>query len=517
MNINKALFPVSSTIKTISGMQKQMEKLQLQLATGKRYNSLAEIGQDRVHDLNIRARLSRIDGYQANIKTVETRLGFYTNSLQRLDDIEGDARALAVANAYGTDGINLVTVQQQATSMLREVVDLLNTDITGQYIFGGNKSDTQPLPNFDILMKGTTVPNQTGFHGVLDEYKDAHGVGALGRMTLANPTGSDTVNLASYDNALFGIRLDNAEASASIAVNGNAADGYSFVVSDDVAPLDELTITVKLPQDPNTEYTIKLVATEASPPGLGKFTIGADAAETAKNLHDALEGALEVFANGELSAATAKEAADAFFFSPPATSAKRIEFVAGEPQSYDGTQDTVLWYRGQQAGPNENPRHSVTVQIDEHTRAAYGVQANEYGLAELIRSLAMLSSEDMLMKPGSSVPGEQAEIDRHNASVAARYESLASGVRSRLSESNNNQPGSVEGILMELGLAANTINTVKSRHTQYGAQLQNMLADIESITVEEVAMQMLTLQTRLQASYQVTSMVSQLTLVNYLR
>lgn len=517
MNINKALFPVSSTIKTISGMQKRMEKLQLQLATGKRYNSLAEIGQDRVHDLNIRARLSRIEGYQANIKTVETRLGFYTNTLQRLDDIEADARSLAVANAYGTDGINLVTVRQQASSMLREVVDLLNTDITGQFIFGGNKSDTQPLPNFDVLMNGTTVPNQTGFNGVLEEYKDAHGVGNLGRMDLDHPLGSDTVTLASYANPLFGTRLEGAQASASIAISGDAASGFTFVVGDDVAVLDELKITVKLPQDPNTEFTIKLVATEASPPGNGKFTIGANAAETAKNLHDALEGALEIFADGELSAATAKQAADAFFFAPPATSAQRVEVVAGEPQSYNGTQDTVQWYRGQQSGPNDNPRQSVTVQIDEHTRAAYGVQANEYGPAELIRNLAMLASEDMLMRPGSNVPSEQAEIDRHNAAVAARYESLATGVRSRLSESNNNQPGSVEGILMELGLAANTINTVKTRHTQYDAQLQNMLADIEAITVEEVAMQMLTLQTRLQASYQVTSMVSQLTLVNYLR
>jgi flagellar hook-associated protein 3 FlgL len=70
---------------------------------------------------------------------------------------------------------------------------------------------------------------------------------------------------------------------------------------------------------------------------------------------------------------------------------------------------------------------------------------------------------------------------------------------------------------MELGLTANTLNNVKQRHTQQNAQLSNMLADIAEAPIEEVAMQMLAMQNRLQASFQVTSMVSQLTLVNYLR
>src|SRR5690554_6796870 len=138
MIVNKSLYPVSTTIKTITGMQKQLESLQLQLATGKRYNSLAEIGSNRIHDLNIRARLGRIEGFMANIQTVETRLSFYTNGLERLDEIEADARALAVPGAYGTDGINLANAKNQATALLGEVIDTLNTDIMGQYIFGGN-------------------------------------------------------------------------------------------------------------------------------------------------------------------------------------------------------------------------------------------------------------------------------------------------------------------------------------------------------------------------------------------
>ena len=44
-----------------------------------------------------------------------------------------------------------------------------------------------------------------------------------------------------------------------------------------------------------------------------------------------------------------------------------------------------------------------------------------------------------------------------------------------------------------------------------------MLAEIETVPQEEVAMEMLALQTRLQASYEATSLISQLSLVNYLQ
>src|SRR5690606_31984101 len=78
MIVNKSLYPISQNLRSISQMNKQFEALQLQLATGKRYNTLAEMGGDRVHELSLRARLGRIEGFQANVLTVENRLSFYT-------------------------------------------------------------------------------------------------------------------------------------------------------------------------------------------------------------------------------------------------------------------------------------------------------------------------------------------------------------------------------------------------------------------------------------------------------
>ncbi|WP_196257675.1 flagellin [Pelagibacterium limicola] len=487
MIVNKALYPVSTTIKTINNMQKQMESLQMQLATGKRHNTLAEIGSDRVHDLNIRARLGRIAGFQANIQTVETRLSFYTKSMQRLDEIAGSARGLAVPGAYGTNGINLANAQSQASTLLKEVIDTLNTDIMGQYIFGGNASDRKPVASFDQIMHGPNgfVPFVQARHG-----EDLANTGRLDRIVAG-----DTVSLVEDGDHDYGFKL----------VGGSSTNPGITVTLDPMDPLDpdgaqrvdvqfgsqpvagqEVTLIVSYPDDRNRHETITLKATTEVPPPAGTFLIGADENATATNFSAALGNRLDKLTSTKLTAASTYAAADQFF-------TKRGE--SQHPQA-------MQWYNGQDVGANGNPRQTVSADIDESTKVSYGVQANENGIVELMKGLAVFAVSQLT------------PIDETNAGI---YDGLVGLQRARLANVNNAQPGSIQVITMELGLAANTLNTVKARHSQYDAELKTMLSAIETAPVEEVAMQMLTLRTRLEASYQVTSMVSQLTLVNYLR
>jgi hypothetical protein len=55
-----------------------------------------------------------------------------------------------------------------------------------------------------------------------------------------------------------------------------------------------------------------------------------------------------------------------------------------------------------------------------------------------------------------------------------------------------------------------------ARQTQSQAMLQNIIDQAETVSPDQVASEILTLQTSLQASYQTTSMLSQLTLTKYL-
>jgi len=99
----------------------------------------------------------------------------------------------------------------------------------------------------------------------------------------------------------------------------------------------------------------------------------------------------------------------------------------------------------------------------------------------------------------------------------AKYQSLNRAVTENLAESNNAEQGSIEVVQMELGLVKTTNGRVKERQTQQNAMLGNMLRDIEAAPVEEVAMKILAIQTRLQASYQTTATISRLSLVNYIQ
>ena len=57
----------------------------------------------------------------------------------------------------------------------------------------------------------------------------------------------------------------------------------------------------------------------------------------------------------------------------------------------------------------------------------------------------------------------------------------------------------------------------KTRHQQTSATLNDFLQQIDGVSNEEVGAQLLTLQTRMQASMQVTSMLFQTSLVNYIK
>jgi flagellar hook-associated protein 3 FlgL len=55
-----------------------------------------------------------------------------------------------------------------------------------------------------------------------------------------------------------------------------------------------------------------------------------------------------------------------------------------------------------------------------------------------------------------------------------------------------------------------------TRQTQSAATLQGIIDQAESVSPDQVATQILALQTALQASFQTTSMLSQLTLTKFL-
>jgi flagellin-like hook-associated protein FlgL len=244
---------------------------------------------------------------------------------------------------------------------------------------------------------------------------------------------------------------------------------------------------------------VTLTATTSSPPEEGEFTIGGDAATTSANLQAALDTSLKSEANVTLKAASAVEAANNFF-----------DYEAGGvPQRVDGPPfnsatglrdatagDTVFWYSGD-LGPNAGK--DFTAQIDDGRQLSYGARADQDSIRDTLKMSALLSAVEY--------------SDAGDAEQRDSYRELTARVGQVL---NFEGTQSVESIVTNLGLASATLENTQNRHDATMATANEILGDIQNADPYEVGVKLNTLETQLQASYQVTAMLSQLSLVNFI-
>ena len=91
---------------------------------------------------------------------------------------------------------------------------------------------------------------------------------------------------------------------------------------------------------------------------------------------------------------------------------------------------------------------------------------------------------------------------------------MDNGIVTNLSMPNNAQ--TVANIEADIAGVQTTIKATTERNTQTSATLNDMVQNIEGVNTNEVGSQILDLQTRLQASLQVTAMLARTNLVTAL-
>jgi flagellar hook-associated protein 3 FlgL len=666
MIVNKSMFPLQTGFGVISKMQDKFANLQMQLGTGMKAQTLADMGRDLPVSLSVRSRLSTISGYNASIDQVSLRLSFYDNALGRMDKIEGEARNAAQQGQYGTNNINMATISAQSRARLDEMVTMLNSDVGGRYLFGGAVTDKAPLPDTNTLLYG--AGGRAGYQTIVTERKAADaGLDGLGRIGASiDPLTPNIVAIAEDGIHPFGFKLSTMSTTSGAVTAtqpqpgiGTQGDRVSITFApppaEQIRPGETITMGFTLPDGTETQITMKAVDAANATGAPGEFIIGEDddpdvaLGQTAQAFQDAFHARLEQVAQSELAAASTFAAAENFFNA----AGEPVLRVSGNPATATALRvaspaDTVMWYNGQsaavsavgtgrldasssydaltstaqislaekapvsaahgfritnaattvsdggtspatayaagspasmsvafdgteqpgdtitltlaepppssksreitltavsgKAGPGQftiggsveqtaanfekamlrsvteaaadaegNPRQSVSALVEDSGRVNYGMQANESGYLRMMRSFAAMSVETYPEVTNATDPNA-ADLDpaKHRFDAMARRQQL------ELSEARNVERGSIEMVAMEIGVAWSTMGAAKERHTNYKAQLDNLLSDVETVSKESVAMEILALQTRLAASYQVTAMVSKLSLVNYL-
>jgi flagellar hook-associated protein 3 FlgL len=163
----------------------------------------------------------------------------------------------------------------------------------------------------------------------------------------------------------------------------------------------------------------------------------------------------------------------------------------------DGTANTVAWYTGE-AGSG-SARATATARVDQSVTVQYGIRANEQGIRSEIQTLAVFSA---------------VTTSTTNPNGAAQVNALSERVATNLTS----QPGqqTIQEIQTDLATAQSQIKDAKARQEQSQSLLQGIIDQAEAVSPDQVASQILALQTNLQASFQTTALLAQLNLTKFL-
>ncbi|SHL56427.1 hypothetical protein SAMN05444159_6222 [Bradyrhizobium lablabi] len=163
----------------------------------------------------------------------------------------------------------------------------------------------------------------------------------------------------------------------------------------------------------------------------------------------------------------------------------------------NGTANTVAWYTGE-AGSG-SARATATARVDQSVTIQYGMRANEQAIRSQLQSLAVYSA---------------VTTSASNPNAALQIQALSQRTAQNLAK----QPGqqTIEDIQADLATAQATMKDAAARQTQAQGMLQGIVDQAENVSPDQVASQILALQTDLQASFQTTAMLSTLTLTKFL-
>lgn len=482
--------------------REQMFDLQRQLGTGKRAATYGALGPDRTIDIAMRARVSILESYNSTIKTIQLRTGVMSQAMDRFAELTREIRSdSAVPDYVLTDG-DRTTLQIRAEASLEEALSLMSSEVGGRYLFAGRSVDSDPVVSYDKLMNG--AGGLAGFKQHLSERRQADlGSDGLGRLVIPTPAAADVDISEDFDGSPFGFKLIDMVSNLT---------GTSTVGPTGAPPSATLSFTATLPEAGQTAYVtlampdgsqtrVELKAVAAGEGGAaGTFEIGVDENTTAANFQAALVSAVGVEAKTDLQVASGSAAAEDFFNIDATNPPQRVDgppFDSATALRDGTTTDTVFWYTGDaEAG---DPRSTAVGRVDSSITVGYGAKANEEGFRWAIQNFAVLAAET---------------YDPDVATDKERYLGMAQKAVTNLSFPDNKQ--TIVSIQAQIVSAQYVSGQAGERHTQTLATAEDFITEIEGADINEVGVKLLQLQTRLQASYETTSIIAQLSLVNYL-
>ena len=527
------LFSSNLNTSNLLNIDGQLNDLQQQLATGKVAQTYSKLGSGRVTALQFQQRLTLSQGFQSTADQTASRLKFADSALDQLNKSASSFSATLLTGSYQTDASGKIVTQGTASYNFQQAVELLNTDYAGRYLFAGRASDKQPVVDAATILNGDATHD--GLKQVIAERNQADLgiVGAVapaidppstGRLVLAGAGAPTTITEDST--GPFGFKFNGVaptSTSSAITVSGPTGSPAGISVNVTGQPLvgQAISITLTLPDQTTTTLTLtasQSVTTNASGFDASKtqFAIGGTAAQTAANLNSAITLAVNAAAATSLKAASSITAATAFFGQTVANPAARVGGPGAATAStayalppilanlVTGGKLTQAFYNGEEQvtatlANIDTIRNSVPSRVDNGIAVGVGVQANEPAFIKALAAFAVLAVE----------PFNTADQNDRD-----HFKALATRAQTVLGNASTESIGDVQ---VELSNSAVAVKDAQTRLKQKTSYYQDLVDGVETADSTSLSVQILSLQNRLQASYQTTSILSKLSLTQYLR
>jgi flagellin-like hook-associated protein FlgL len=486
-------------------IKSQLDLLTQQLASGKKSTTYAGLGVNASTATGLRAQIASIASYSETAINLNTRISVVNLSLQGIADAASEVKAAAAGATLTLDNSGQTAGQQTAMASFTQTVALLNASAAGRYLFSGRATDTPSTVSADVMLNGTAT--QAGLKQLINERKAADlGTAGMGRVAVSSPTATSVAVSEDVTGSPFGLKLDSISSTltgSTVTAPPNpppVAPATPSTMSVDLGatnPTDgeKIRFTFKLPDGSNE--TIELTASSDVPTPEGSFAIGADPTETAANLNAALGTAVGKLANTALVAASAVAASGNFFDSSPPLRVDGPPFDTATAQVNGTATNTVSWYTGEDG--TDPARGTAVVGIDTGITVQYGARANEDAFRVALKNMAVYAA----VTTSTSDPNATGQLTALNSRIVDNL-----GVKAG--------EQTVQDVQADFAGTQASIKTTTDRQKQAGAIAQSLLDSIQGIDDNEVATKILALQTSLQASYQTTASLYQMSLIKFL-
>ncbi|MBF0324014.1 hypothetical protein [Magnetospirillum moscoviense] len=495
----------------INDIQLRSHEHMVQFNTGMKSQTYAGISRDSHQLINFENEISRVDQYIKGNATAKTRLDGMEISLNAIETTMNDfLDQLDDFYAKETRSQAEVTaLQEQAYNSMLSLQSSLASSINGQYIFSGGRVNNEPVAQF--------ANSFDDFQTKWDGFDHPYPTTRSGTLLELNATNAETGNV-SFSAAAGTITA--ASLTTSPNVLSDIPVGARITVADSAGGLNddkEFTVRGVSVGAGGTVITVSPLVTEGPVAASLKYYTTALPDQQQLNANLTFTPGSDTI---QVSNATGFTAGQVFEVSGTASNDGVYEvssIVAGPPDTItiNSTKVTTQaaistvtlsassWYNGDNLALEHRVGQDRTIDL--------GVYASDPTFEKAFRAMAIIAQGQY-----GTAGGLENNLDRI---VAARY---------LLNDAMNSPAGTsppygtelssdLTSLQAAVGNNQALIATKNTIYTKFKGFLQTRASDLEQSDKTELAVLLKSDETALQAAYQTTSMVRELSLLNFMR